>query len=102
MIKQRKPRAAKQFASLHCARLEFFDPEARQVFVAGSFNDWSPTATPMTSEGGGCWCKDLTLPPGRYEYRIVADGQWIDDPKAKEFISNPHGGRNAMLVIEAN
>ena len=82
-----------------CIRLEFASTEAREVCVAGSFNDWQPTATPMIALGDGRWLKELALPPGRYEYRLVVDGQWIDDPLAKEFAPNPHGGRNGVIVV---
>jgi hypothetical protein len=41
----------------------------------------------------------LGLPPGRYEYRLVVDGAWVDDPTAMEFVGNPHGGRNAVVVV---
>jgi 1,4-alpha-glucan branching enzyme len=69
------------------------------VCIAGSFNDWHPNATPMVALGNGRWVKELMLPPGRYEYRLVADGEWVDDPKAKEVAPNPHGGVNAVLTI---
>lgn len=55
----------------------------------------------MVALGNGRWVKELTLPPGRYEYRFVIDGQWVDDPKATEFVSNPHGGQNAVLIVES-
>lgn len=80
-------------------RLELTRPQARQVFVAGSFNDWQPTATPLQPTGDGRWAVQLSLPPGRYEYRFVADGEWVDDPNAKEVVPNPHGGANALLVV---
>ena len=99
MSKRLKPKSAKQVASLPCACLEFIHPDAREVFVAGSFNDWSPTATPMIAAGDGRWVKKLVLPLGRHEYRFVVDGQWVDDPKANELVPNPHGGQNAVLVI---
>ena len=68
--------------------------------MAGSFNDWHPAATPMVRLDGE-WAKEMTLPPGRYEYRLVVDGQWIDDPAAKETVPNPFGGFNAVLIVEA-
>ncbi len=75
-------------------------PEASAVFVAGSFNAWSPTATPMTRRNGdGKWTTSLRLPPGRYEYRLVADGAWRDVPGATEIIENPHGSHNAVLAV---
>lgn len=82
-------------------RLELTCPDAREVFVAGSFNDWKPAATPLKSAGDGRWAVELSLPPGRYEYRFIADGEWVDDPDAKEVVPNPHGGANALLVVPA-
>lgn len=80
-------------------RLELNRPQTHEVFVAGSFNDWQPTATPLKPAGEGKWGVELSLPPGRYEYRFIADGEWIDDPNAKEFVPNPHGGANAVLIV---
>ena len=99
MSKRLKSNPAKQFAALQCTCLEFIHPEAREVFIAGSFNDWCPTATPMVAGGEGRWVKELVLPPGRHEYRFVVDGQLVDDPKGAEFVPNPHGGQNAVLVV---
>lgn len=80
-------------------RFEFQDSNAIEVAIAGSFNDWQPQASPMLRTSAGRWMKDLSLPPGRYEYRFVADGIWVDDPHAKETVANPHGGLNAVLVV---
>lgn len=33
--------------------LEYFDPAASQVFVAGTFNDWHPGVTEMVDLGPG-------------------------------------------------
>ena len=77
--------------------LEFSHPTAQAVAVAGTFNDWRPEATPMVSLGDGRWIKDLTLPPGTYEYLFVADGQWMRDPLAVETAPNPFGGENSIL-----
>lgn len=79
-------------------RIEFHDEAAQAVFVAGTFNDWRPGAVPMIHVGEGRWVKELSLPPGRYEYRLVVDGQWICDPAAVEKVPNPFGGMNAVLI----
>ena len=42
----------------------------------------------MTRLNDGRWTKELSLAPGRYEYRFVADGQWLDDPAATIFALN--------------
>ena len=81
------------------SRFEFEHGEASAVCIAGSFNDWHPSATPMVALGDGRWVKELTLPPGRYEYRLVVDGVWTDDPRAKETASNPHGGVNGVVTV---
>jgi len=47
----------------------------------------------------GEWTKELTLSPGRYEYRFVVDGEWADDPAAIELIPNPFGTANAVLIV---
>lgn len=82
-----------------CVRLELTCPEARDVSIAGSFNDWHPGVTPMIRLKNGKWAKELSLPPGHYEYRFVADGQWLDDPAATERVPNPFGTANAILEV---
>lgn len=74
-------------------------PQAQQAVVAGSFNNWDLKKTPMTKDLGAGWKATLTLPPGRYEYRFVVDGQWITDPNARETVKNPYGGTNSVLVV---
>lgn len=84
-----------------CVCFELTHPTAQEVCIAGSFNDWHPAATPMIPLGEGRWRKELTLPPGRYEYRLVVDGQWVDDPTAAELVPNSFGTANAVLTVAA-
>lgn len=51
-------------------QIEFSDGQAHEVCLAGSFNDWSPSATPMLYRSHDRWIKELALPPGRYEYQL--------------------------------
>lgn len=81
--------------------LEFIHPSATTVCVAGSFNDWRTEATPMIPLGGGRWRKELTLPPGTFEYCLVVDGVWMPDPSAIERVPNPYGGQNSVLKVLA-
>ena len=73
-------------------------PQARAVSLAGTFNGWDPCKTPMGKGADGTWHVTLKLPPGRHEYRFVADGVWISDPKAKEYVPNPFGGTNSVVT----
>lgn len=82
--------------------VEFIDPMAVSVCIAGTFNDWRPAATPMIHLGAGRWVKDLVLPPGVHEYRLVVDGcNWMTDPRASETAPNPFGGLNVVLRVAA-
>src|SRR4051812_35725841 len=48
--------------------LELVKPGAKQVAVAGSFNDWKPERAPLAQIGNGRWVGDLAVKPGRHEY----------------------------------
>jgi 1,4-alpha-glucan branching enzyme len=74
-------------------------PTAKSVFMAGTFNDWNPTATPLRHCGNGRWMLDIELKPGRYEYRFVVDDLWADDPS----IPGPKpGNHNSILIVTAD
>jgi hypothetical protein len=79
--------------------LELVNPAAKQVCVAGSFNDWQPERTPLKPSGNGRWSGDLKVAPGRYEYLFVVDGKWLPDPNARESVQNPFGGKNSVLTV---
>jgi hypothetical protein len=81
--------------------LELVKPGAKQVAVAGDFNDWKPERTPLSPIGNGRWVGDLNVKPGRHEYLFVVDGQWVPDPNARENVQNPYGGKNSVLIVSA-
>src|SRR5688500_13329155 len=102
-MKRKVKLAAKEVRERNgCVCFELTHPTAQSVFVAGSFNDWHAAATAMIALGEGRWRKDLTLPPGRYEYRFVVDGRWMNDPAAQETAPNPFGELNAVLTVESH
>jgi 1,4-alpha-glucan branching enzyme len=80
-------------------QLQFTHPRAKSVCIAGTFNDWRPASLPMLCVETGRWVKELALPPGRYEYLFVADGEWLPDPRAQDKAPNPFGGVNSVLNI---
>jgi len=92
----------KTFASepqSHRVLLEFTHPTAEMVCIAGTFNDWRPEITQMIFVGDGRWLKNLSLPPGTYEYLMVVDGRWFPDPRAKLSVSNTFGSVNSILHV---
>ena len=83
----------------HEVLLELVAPTAREVMVAGDFNDWRPATTPMLKTEAGDWGVHLLLRAGEYQYRFVVDGRWIEDPEADRHAANPHGGFNSVLRV---
>jgi len=75
---------------------------ASKVFVAGDFNAWSATSTPLTFvERIGAHETILELAPGRYRYRLVIDGRWTVDPHNQHKTVNDYGEFNSVVVVPA-
>lgn len=79
-------------------RFTYHEPEAREVYVAGTFNDWNPCRDSLKRSPRG-WTLTKALRPGIYEYRFIVDGIWRDDPSCPARRSNPFGGENCVLEV---
>ena len=77
----------------------FQAPTARQVSLAGEFNNWDPRAGPMHKGADGVWHLSVALKPGRYEYRFLADEVWCDDPAAQQKTGNFLGTENCVRIV---
>jgi len=77
----------------------FQAPAARQVSLAGEFNNWNTKAGPMHKGPDGVWHLSVALKPGRYEYRFLADGVWCDNPAAEQKAANSLGTENCVRVV---
>jgi chromosome partitioning protein len=76
-------------------------PHAKEVHIAGDFNNWHPTKTKMSKVGGsGIWQTKMQLGPGRYRYRLVVDGKWQQDPYNETTEMNPYGEMNSILEVK--
>ncbi|MFK5855837.1 MAG: trehalase family glycosidase [Bacteroidota bacterium] len=71
---------------------------ANKVFIAGSFNNWSATANPLTNNGSGDWKLEIELQPNYYQYKFVVDGSWIPDPRNDWKIND--GGDNFNSIVK--
>jgi hypothetical protein len=90
-------------SSLHSVVFRFIPvtPVKTDVFVAGSFNDWSGSRNPMTdADRDGVYEATLFMPVGTYPYKFVVDGQWLTDVQAKAFSNDGQGGRNSILTVD--
>ena len=83
--------------------VHYRDAAAHDVRIAGDFNGWVPdkgVRSLIESDGETrVWTKILQLPPGRYRYRYVVDGEWREDPDNPDVEANPPGDRNSVLVV---
>lgn len=70
------------------------------VYLAGSFNDWKPTAHKMEGpDQEGRFTTKLKLNKGTYEYKFVLDGQtWQTDP---ENVLQTGSDRNSVFHVGA-
>ena len=76
-------------------------PRAKDVQIAGDFNNWQPGQTPMEKIGqSGVWQTKVKLPRGKYRYRLVVDGQWQQDPYNHRTEVNPFGEYNSILEVK--
>jgi serine protease AprX len=84
-------------------KLEFayHDDTARSVSIAGDFNGWGSTETPSVKQSDGVWRAQIDLlPPGRYRYKLIVDGErWIEDPANAMKEPDQYGGFNSILHI---
>jgi 1,4-alpha-glucan branching enzyme len=74
-------------------------PAAQSVLLAGDFTGWQQAPVSLKKDKAGTWKKSISLPPGRYEYRLLVDGEWRDDPQCSTRHPNQFGGENCVCVV---
>ncbi|MDP4281707.1 MAG: hypothetical protein Q8867_06100 [Bacteroidota bacterium] len=70
--------------------------EAKQIFLAGTFNNWSTRQTPMTKTDSG-WIVTVKLSPGKYTYKFIVDGKWMEDPYNKLHENDHSSWKNSVV-----
>ncbi len=78
---------------------EFYAPSAKEVRLAGTFNDWDSSKHVLKKEGSGTWRLSLALKSGRYEYRYLVDGNWENDQRPVAFVPNSFGTWNCVVEV---
>ena len=73
-------------------------PEAREVHLCGTFNNWEVDARCLKKGSNGDWRTFLSLEPGVYEYRFLVDGEWADHTES-EMVPNAFGTKNCVRVV---
>lgn len=81
-------------------RLSIAAPQAKEVRVAGDFNNWKLDDNSRMVQTNGRWTKTLNLNNGVYRYKFVIDGNWAEDPNNPNKETNPYGQMNSLLNIK--
>ncbi|XP_004689532.1 PREDICTED: 5'-AMP-activated protein kinase subunit beta-2 [Condylura cristata] len=69
----------------------------KEVFLSGSFNNWS-TKIPLIKSHND-FVAILDLPEGEHQYKFFVDGQWVHDP-SEPVVTSQLGTINNLIHVE--
>lgn len=74
---------------------------AKTVTIAGDFNQWSQTATPMKKDRSGNFKVTLELETGKeYQFKYLLDGTtWENDWEADKYVMAGVGNAENSVVV---
>jgi 1,4-alpha-glucan branching enzyme len=77
--------------------------KAKKVSLAGEFNNWDTSATPL-KKVKGVWKTTLELDQGQeYQFRYFVDGsEWHNDDAADKYVPNNVNGDNSVVMTSKN
>jgi 1,4-alpha-glucan branching enzyme len=101
MIRNKEKSLEREMTRKNGKKVEFsfHAPWAQKVFLAGEFNHWDIRSMPMKRGKEGNWKVNASLIPGRYEYKFIADNQWVEDLPGVELATNSFGTQNLILRV---
>jgi chromosome partitioning protein len=100
ILKEELPKLTKE-ENLAEVVFSVFAPEAKEVHVAGDFNNWKVDGSSRLNNQNGTWSRKMNLDSGRYHYRFVIDGTWTEDFNNPKREMNPFGQLNSLLEINS-
>lgn len=59
-------------------KFSFDSADAQKVTLGGEFNNWSPDKDSLSKNADGIWEINYPLKEGKYEYKFIIDGAWMD------------------------
>ena len=74
-------------------------PSVKEVVLSGDFNRWDVASHPMKKDENGIWKLSIIIPPGKYEYKLLVDGQWRLDDGNNQTVPNGFGSENNVLTV---
>ncbi len=79
---------------------KLYAPQAKRVYLAGSFNNWDTRNLSAKKDSRGNWIVKTSLRPGRHEYKFFVDGSWVNDPRCSGYVSNAFGSQNCVIEVK--
>lgn len=73
-------------------------PQAKEVYVAGSFSDWEPDPHGFRKVKGG-WERPCYVREGTHAYKFIVDGAWITDPGNSVVRKDEAGNENSFMTV---
>ncbi len=74
-------------------------PDAKEVFLAGDFNQWVGEAL-IRRSAGDLWQRVFPLTQGAYRYKFLIDGEWRLDPAAPFQKDNSFGNQDSYIEVK--
>ncbi len=78
-----------------------YDASKPRTYVAGDFNDWTPTTTPLIKRTNGTASASVTVEAGQricFRY-FTEDGAWFNDKAADQYEPGEFGEDNSVIVV---
>lgn len=73
--------------------------EAKQVTVAGNWNEWNTEAEPLKKLKNGTFKGTVNLEAGQaYEFKYVVDGQWQNDVEADGYAWSDYAAADNSVI----
>jgi 1,4-alpha-glucan branching enzyme len=74
----------------------YWAPFASSLEVIG-IDGWTPPGVPLASEGNGYWSADILGIGAGQQYKLIVDGRWRMDPRARDVT---HSGWDGKCIVD--
>ena len=82
--------------------LSFQNHQQHDIQIAGEFNEWIADKDVQTITENNITHKVFYVEPGDYQYRLIVDGKWRNDPTNPRQALSALGIHNSLLHVTAN
>jgi hypothetical protein len=73
---------------------------AEGIHIAGDFQGWNPSGTPLSDQGGGIYAVTLSLAAGAYEFKFINGNDWPQEELVPDACrANLSGNTNRRIEV---